>query len=626
MTTGSTGRSLASAAPDRAALRIRHKPFEGARELALRSADRLGCASLQEFTKWMSLPEVAVFDPPSIARLATFAGADRQELEQWSHRPTDRHGIVQYRDTTISIVKVRSRWRRFCPMCLQDDLRRLEPDEPRSNGPYHRSWWSISIFYACPEHRCAMIERCPGCGESIGRDSLPMHRHDCGAWLWDAEAVPLDEAAMAGSDYLTGRIGIGERIPCATLDAVGLAQAFSVMSRLGASAVFGIDAGNVGVRDERNERPDMVPSQLGLIVSRGLECCRDGSRSIEVLLDDLASQAQPGRRASMSSLYGRPFGAWLGSHFNPIRKVIDEVLREHLRRNDPLKRPSYGDHGQHPSYRIYTRIPLTVPERLRFERILPSALPERGWRQDAKNVGRAAGALLAATEAAPYIGLSHTFFSRMVGARFVMPVWYSERHHVKYFYRVELDEWLDWIEAKLVPPTEDLEWTDVFDAAVRWSRRPFHCLIDRIIHGELRATRSTAGRLQISDLLVARADLPKAAPWRCGAQLDQFDLARAIGVSPTTARHLIAQGLIPSSRWRRENFVADADAHAFSQQYATLKDLAAIHPLHNGLRGIRWVLRDSGLEPLLPSKYTRLFPRPEAITAVLAYCLERSAV
>lgn len=45
---------------------------------------------------------------------------------------------------------------RYCPLCLRED-----------ELPYFRKKWRLAFSVLCPQHRCYLLDRCPGCGTPL---------------------------------------------------------------------------------------------------------------------------------------------------------------------------------------------------------------------------------------------------------------------------------------------------------------------------------------------------------------------------------------------------------------------------------------------------------------------------
>lgn len=103
--------------------------------------------------------------------------------------------IVDIRGVGLLAV---SRYRKWCPLCLTEDLN-------TEIGPYDRLLWSIDDVHACPTHLVKLQSRCQSCGATelpilSGRD-VSGHCPKCLSWL-GGDSISLDRGSDEYSRYL----------------------------------------------------------------------------------------------------------------------------------------------------------------------------------------------------------------------------------------------------------------------------------------------------------------------------------------------------------------------------------------------------------------------------------------
>ncbi|MCW3694286.1 MULTISPECIES: TniQ family protein [Burkholderia cepacia complex] len=96
----------------------------------------------------------------------------RQDLERLTLLPIHR--------TIGNITGWLTNSRRWCPICLQEDLE-------QGRRIYERLIWSVGLVRSCPEHRCSLVNVCPQCGfthcHELDRRRLSGFCSRCGSWL-----------------------------------------------------------------------------------------------------------------------------------------------------------------------------------------------------------------------------------------------------------------------------------------------------------------------------------------------------------------------------------------------------------------------------------------------------------
>lgn len=66
--------------------------------------------------------------------------------------------------------------------------------------------WDLSVFVACPEHRCALIRKCSACGEALGWFRPGLLICKCGASLVDIPTVAVEQPLVDLMSVLQARV------------------------------------------------------------------------------------------------------------------------------------------------------------------------------------------------------------------------------------------------------------------------------------------------------------------------------------------------------------------------------------------------------------------------------------
>ena len=81
----------------------------------------------------------------------------------------------------------------ICPLCLQD-------------AAYIRQQWHYSIYTACTEHQCALIDTCPKCASNINYlESEQLGSCSCGFEFKNADTEKASDSHLKLSSVVTGR-------------------------------------------------------------------------------------------------------------------------------------------------------------------------------------------------------------------------------------------------------------------------------------------------------------------------------------------------------------------------------------------------------------------------------------
>lgn len=113
-------------------------------------------------------------------------------------------------DGTVILAHVRPALAaQFCPACLNEMV-------------YHRLSWTPYAVAACLEHRCLLVQQCPGCHRPVTLAMVTVARcHSCGADLRTAGAQDLsgDTWVLQAQELIHGWLGVAP-VPDGAADAL----------------------------------------------------------------------------------------------------------------------------------------------------------------------------------------------------------------------------------------------------------------------------------------------------------------------------------------------------------------------------------------------------------------------
>ena len=113
-------------------------------------------------------------------------------------------------DGTVILGHVRpSLTAQFCPRCLEDAV-------------YHRLTWTPYAIAACLEHRCLLVQQCPGCHRPVTISMVTVATcHSCGTDLRTASAQDFsgDVWALQAQELIYGWLGLAQ-VPDVCTDAL----------------------------------------------------------------------------------------------------------------------------------------------------------------------------------------------------------------------------------------------------------------------------------------------------------------------------------------------------------------------------------------------------------------------
>ncbi|MDE2442145.1 MAG: TniQ family protein [Betaproteobacteria bacterium] len=575
---------------------------------ALRLAHRNGHRDLKEFLSVHRLQFNAASFSCDVAKLAELAAFTADQLAEWTPLPEGRSKKNFRSEIIPSAALVFPNFRRYCPHCLDEDLTAANGQEPDGSAAYLRGWWRMNLIYACPVHRCAMKNNCPGCGLRVPTGSLPLYRCACGFDLRKAATVQLSGDELEGNAYLLGRLGLGERIPSATLDPIPVYQVANVMRRLGAAAVLGKrDTVHVKVgQPDRELAYDQDPAALARLMGAGFQYARDGKASLIRLVDVMAKGEQK-LALGPAALFGNKFRSWAIHEDNPIRDQMREVWAS------KVSQLNYG--GKRMAALVGARIPhlqmrpqlLHPLEHRRFEIELGAQYSADISRRQTLKFGKAANILLNRAETAEFLGLTGATLAVVVAFGLLNPAWYSDASSMPAFYRREAAD----LKSRLLSShPRHGSGASVSARHVARSRGSgvLAVLLNRALQGEVGIVTCPESDRVTSAVIVLNPDQSVAD--QC--VLTARDVACFAGVSEDDVLRLAASGFLECSDNNASHF-REASVLRFLERYISPARLAGLCSSRMDPHKLAGWLTSRGLCSVAPSSCLGLFDRHGAI-------------
>lgn len=587
--------------------RVRLKDGEGAFELALRLAARHGFSDFRAFWKQWGVQLTMKSFASDVSRIVELSGLPYDQLRDWTLFPTQSRGF-ELRGERLFDGLLPS-YRRFCPVCWDEDIRNAPADEPLASVVFIRAWWRTTLMYACPVHHCAMIDRCVGCGSTISLDALPLDRCDCEFHHRTAQAIELPPENLVANSYVAGRLSLAAPLICPTLDRIPLFEVGNVLRRLGVAALFGRREGvrnSVG-KPDKDIAYDQSPVSLGKLLSAGFEYARDGSQSLIKLLEKMIERDQR-QFSGPTQMFGQTFRTWAVHEDNPIRKTIDEVWHDFVALHSPPKRWKRASrlHGPRIAH-LAARPQLLHPlEQKRFETALGRSFPAGMSRKLALQLGKESGLLLTKADAAgPW---RWEAFTSIASTGLIPSAWYCDMAHADPFFANDLREFSYKILSQAAPICEGNKTVSFFAILRKFPKSaPFQ--VANILTGAMPLFRSddqTRDRL----FILGSTDLQDNT-----ASVSRQSFAFVLGLDVSIVDQLIAKGIIAGLPHGDDLRVSLDEAWDFSHNHLTAARLAVICSTGMESATLEGWLIDLGVSPVSPGADSAIFPRADAIRA-----------
>lgn len=121
---------------------------------------------------------------PALAETIGRPVADLVNLVYTPEKGVKLPTYAEYRGRRLPLMALRRERVCVCPECLQDDN-------------YGRQEWDWALFAACGRHGKLLLDRCPECGELIGRYRMGVSRCVCGFDFRMAETAAVDISSVS---------------------------------------------------------------------------------------------------------------------------------------------------------------------------------------------------------------------------------------------------------------------------------------------------------------------------------------------------------------------------------------------------------------------------------------------
>ena len=249
-------------------------------------------------------------DVAAIEKLAAMVDVPAEVLLRHAYVTEGR--LVRHGEHLLPKDALRLRHRRVCPGCL-------------SERPVLRWWWDLAPLRACPEHRLALMDRCPGCEKPLRASTPSVVRCGCGYDLrCAAHQAASPDAINVASGFLAlargGRSGAFERLP----SYVGLGEALEICGVVARLQLLA--SAQKPVRGSVLRRPDIAD-----LMPDVFEVLRRWPGSLVEVLEAVIERRA--RKKNDQEAVMRPFyNALRNAHLTGTRTALIDASREFLQK------------------------------------------------------------------------------------------------------------------------------------------------------------------------------------------------------------------------------------------------------------------------------------------------------
>lgn len=215
----------------------------------------------------------------------------------------------------------------FCPQCLRE-------------APYHRLPWMLSVVFACPKHKCWLLDSCATCGANLSVAAVLKGQCEaCSAVLADLPTVDLDATVLTVQQHLIACLETGLP-PVETLPPLSMPALFRLLE--GLSSVIrplGWDWAGCyqpdGVVQEAfpsDRQHDLSTTQLGSLYTSAWLAIQDWPQGFYIFIDRYREQlgvasGDPSIQRNFGTLYtGWLEIRWRHPDFEPVQLAFNEYL------------------------------------------------------------------------------------------------------------------------------------------------------------------------------------------------------------------------------------------------------------------------------------------------------------
>lgn len=180
--------------------RVPPHPRESLRSYLMRTAVANGRSNADRvLVESLGLSGITI-SPALALRLADYCRCDASEFLQLSgieYRATDgtRYWKIEGQRVTKDFL-VRASRQALCPGCIQ-------------KYGYLRARWDLTLYAACPEHACQLLDKCPQCRRLISPHRAALTACNCGFLFSDADVAAADDSLLLAAALIDHAITAG---------------------------------------------------------------------------------------------------------------------------------------------------------------------------------------------------------------------------------------------------------------------------------------------------------------------------------------------------------------------------------------------------------------------------------
>jgi TniQ len=453
--------------------------------------------------------------------------------------------------------------RRLCPECIAE-------------SDHHRFWWDLVPVSTCPRHRLELLGACP-CGARLGwRDAGVSICTHCGAQDRHRFERRLADPKVLRSDaYILSRFGVGPTESVQLLDALQMADVFTMLERIG-SACEGYS------REWRSAKTLGMP--LGVVQARGFEALADGKLD-EVLTRIYAGFIAAGGKPEegFTSCYG-----WLyhwfsnkgAARFSPL---LAEAFLQHGAARFPIAPMArLGDLPRS------ARRMLSVKEAAARAQVSKFALKSIGltlgmieerrgrWSVPAELVDRIARDLkgaLSSDETQEKLGVGRRVILEIIENQSLLPALERGKHRNVYVFRPDdIDDLLEKLEGSARLVTNPSQALLPISRLGRGRATTIGSCVRMILDGRLQVREKLKGAIGLQGLFIDHDELMVAVMSADAKMVPLGAAARMMRLNSRGLSQAISLGIFPSVKKGARELPAK-QVEAFAERFIMLGEI-----------------------------------------------------
>jgi len=575
----------------RLARRVIHKENEGAFSLLARLAYRNGYKDLGLFARRVGLTNKSVLGN-CLPRLSALSSVPVEHLAQWTPTADGMHFF--WKDNRFPINYYISLQRRICPECFTQDRSLRGKGERETDAAYLRHTWRFQPMTGCIIHGIQLVDKCPKCENELDNNSLPIDHCRCGYDLANSPAGKLIPSELEFLRWLDGRLNGKNYQPnrYVILDSMPLVDAINSLAFLGSLS---------NIENKKRRSPRNTSSVPTVVLGSGLHIVAGLPASFKYILE--LRETNDGPIKNIKSWYGNYFLLRLRK-VDPLSRQLKSIFDSHVapRIQRKIVTPEQREQQRASVKRMQMR--LGVDELARLESVFHWEGERPPRRSDVKKKLIPLRLLMSAEVAKSHLSINWSQMMELVSDGTLRPCWPAVTQSPLYFYRADLDDWLDGLLNSVKTVQEIPENLISLKSVSQSSRISIRRLLGRIRDGELHVCARLHNAVGVDQILMSKNN----APSRYDAPLDYTrvnDVLEILSITRPTATAILQKNLMKYHTFGRAQFVETSEVTKFRNCYVSLPELAR----ETGFNYLLLRRELAHLNLMSDSRHTRIYER-----------------